>query len=245
MNILGFQLMKFQSLLLAGGIAMVAAAAPAHAVMATQTVGPVSFSTSGTAASTSTTPTSFPGFNTSLGTLTGVKITNAAGNAFVGTFSGNGAIGNLFGSTVRTYTLTAFPTFSFSNSSSVAGTPAPVTISPNSLPPNALTALSGNYSGTTTSVSTNTPILKSYFSGTPAISSYVTNYTFTSSPTGGLSTVEPEGATWATFSGNIWLTYEYDAAPAAQTPGPLPLLGAGAAFMFSRKLRRRIQSSAA
>ena len=235
--------MKFQPILLAGGIAMVAAAAPAHAVLATQTVGPVSFSTSGTAAST--TPISFLGFNSSLGSLSGVKITNAAGNAFVGTFSGNGAIGNLFGSTVRTYTLTAFPTFSFSNSSNAAGTPAPVTISPNSVPPNTLTALSGSYSGTTTSIATNTAILRSYFSGAPAISSYVTSYTFASSPTGGSSTLEPEGATWATFSGNIWLTYEYGAAPAAQTPGPLPLLGAGAAFMFSRKLRRRIQSSAA
>lgn len=30
-----------------------------------------------------------------------------------------------------------------------------------------------------------------------------------------------------------------------QTPGPLPLLGAGAAFGFSRKLRCRIRSSRA
>ena len=30
-----------------------------------------------------------------------------------------------------------------------------------------------------------------------------------------------------------------------QTPGPLPLLGAGAAFGFSRKLRGRIKASSA
>jgi hypothetical protein len=236
--------MKLKTFLHVGIITVVACAAPAHAVLATQTVGPVSFSTSGTAISTSTTPSSFPGFNTSLGTLSGVKVTNAAGNAFTGTFSGNGAIGNIFGSTTRVYTLTAFPAFSFSNSSSISGTPAPVTISPNSIPPNTLTTLSGNYSGTTTSITTNTPVLKSYFSGSPAISSYLTSYSFSSVPSGGASTVEPEGVTWATFSGNIWLTYEYEAAPTIETPSPLPLLGAGAAFMFSRKLRRRIQSSA-
>jgi len=236
--------MKLKSLLVIGGISVVAAAAPAHAVMATQTVGPVSFSTSGSTASTSTSPSSFPGFNTSLGTLTWVKISNGAGNSFSGTFSGNAAIGNLFGSTARTYTLTAAPTFTFSNASVISGTPSSVTLNPNTIPPNAPTALSGNYSGSTSAIATNTNLLKTYFSGAPAISSYLTSYNFTSVPSGGGFTADPEGITPAIFSGSIWLTYEYEPAPTSQTPGPLPLLGAGSAFVFSRKLRRRIQSTA-
>jgi hypothetical protein len=34
-----------------------------------------------------------------------------------------------------------------------------------------------------------------------------------------------------------------DATPTTPTPGPVPLLGAAAAFGFSRKLRNRIQKS--
>jgi hypothetical protein len=46
--------------------------------------------------------------------------------------------------------------------------------------------------------------------------------------------------------GNAWIsvTYDYTLNPSAQIPGPLPIVGAGMAFGFSRKLRRRIQSSA-
>lgn len=50
------------------------------------------------------------------------------------------------------------------------------------------------------------------------------------------------------FSPRVWngtLEYEIVSAsgPAASVPGPLPLFGVGAAFIFSRKLRKRIKSS--
>ncbi len=45
---------------------------------------------------------------------------------------------------------------------------------------------------------------------------------------------QPFGASFGNYSGA--LTY-------AHVPGPLPVLGAGVAFGYSRKLRRRIKSS--
>jgi hypothetical protein len=45
------------------------------------------------------------------------------------------------------------------------------------------------------------------------------------------------------LSGYIALIYDYDP-PASAVPGPLPLLGAAAAFGWSRKIRRRISSQA-
>jgi len=39
----------------------------------------------------------------------------------------------------------------------------------------------------------------------------------------------------------VWAQATLYTPPAASVPGPLPLLGAGAAFGFSRKLRKRIQ----
>ena len=50
------------------------------------------------------------------------------------------------------------------------------------------------------------------------------------------------------YSPRVWngtLEYEIVSAsgPAASVPGPLPLFGVGAAFIFSRKLRKRIKSS--
>ena len=41
----------------------------------------------------------------------------------------------------------------------------------------------------------------------------------------------------------VWAQATLYTAPAAPAPGPLPLFGAGAAFGFSRRLRKRIQGS--
>jgi len=43
----------------------------------------------------------------------------------------------------------------------------------------------------------------------------------------------------ASFTTTASVTYDYVAAPSASVPGPLPLLGAGAAWGWSRRLRRR------
>lgn len=235
--------MKLQHLFLAGGAVAIAAASPAHAILATQTVGPVSFSVTGTALSTSTTPVSFTGFNTGLGTLTGVRLSNSTGGNFTGNFGGTIQIGQ-FDAATRNYAVTAAPFFNFSNSPSSAftGSTVNVPIAPNQLSAAGLgsATASGTYGGSTSALATNTNALRSYFAGTPTISSYGVSWVTTADP-GGLF-----GTNALTFQGtSLYLTYEYDdgTLPAA-TPGPLPLLGAGAAFGFSRKLRRRIQSTA-
>jgi len=242
--------MKLHHLFLASGAVAIAAASPAHAILATQTVGPVTFSTSGTATSTSTTPISFIGFNTALGTLTGVRLSNSTGGGFTGSFSQNASLAKLSGA-ARTFTLTASPTFTFSNGSNFNGTASSVTLATNTVSgpgtQGVITTVSGSYGGSTSSLATNTDLLKSYLSGSPTISNYLTAYTFVSTPAGGLGSVDldSEDGTSAVFSGSLWLTYEYDDGTLpAGTPSPLPLLGAGAAFGFSRKLRRRIQSTA-
>ena len=48
----------------------------------------------------------------------------------------------------------------------------------------------------------------------------------------------------ATLSGFIALIYDYDPPAASNVPGPLSILGATAAFGWSRKLRQRISSQA-
>ena len=54
----------------------------------------------------------------------------------------------------------------------------------------------------------------------------------------GFTTTGPIG-TW-TLSGTSESIQVILGAPTADTPGPLPLLGAGAAFGWSRRLRKRI-----
>ena len=234
--------MRSQLLLLASGIAVAVAASPAHAIMRTHTVGPVSFSVTGTAKSTSTTPVSFAGFNTSLGTLTGVRLSNSTGGSFTGAFGGTLQIGQ-FDPTTRNYAVTAKPSFTFSNFSAFNGSTVNVPITPNQLSAFGLVSAtaSGTYGGTTSSLAANTVALRNYFAGTPTINSYDVSWVTTGDPGAFF------GQNALTFSGSsLYLTYEYDDGqpPAATSvPSPLPLLGAGAAFGFSRKLRRRIKSS--
>ena len=43
---------------------------------------------------------------------------------------------------------------------------------------------------------------------------------------------------------SLGTTYSITPGPASEVPGPLPILGAGAAFGFSRRLRHRIKVAA-
>jgi hypothetical protein len=243
-------------LVIAAGMLAASTVSPAHAIIQTQTVGPASFSTSGTTVSTSTVPISFAGFNTALGTLSSVRLTNGTGGNIAGTFGGDVSLAKISGP-ARTFTASAFPTFIFSNLSSFSGSGSSVTLGgpggqldgtyivSGTGTQGAIATAGGSYSGTTSALATNSIALRNYFSGTPTINSYFTNWTIASTPAGGLSTVDllPEDGTSATLSGQLYLTYEYDDG-VNPVPGPLPVLGAGAAFGFSRKLRQRIRSSA-
>jgi hypothetical protein len=224
-------------------------AAPAHAVLAYQTVGPVSWSITGATPSTSTTPTAFAGFNTVLGTLSGVKLTDASGNNITGAFGGSVPIGQ-FDSVSRTYNAKLMSlgfTFSDSGSSTISyiGN-APVTLTPNTLSAPSfgpITAIgSGSFSGSTTSITTNTPALRSYFSATPTISNITGSWDFSTNPVNG-AFLTPNSLTLSSTA--LYLTYEYDDGKLpAGAPSPLPILGASIAFRFSRKLRQRIASAA-
>jgi hypothetical protein len=111
----------------------------------------------------------------------------------------------------------------------LTGSSSQVTTTPSNLTPGffGTVSLSGPYSGTFTAVTTNTSALQNYFASAPVINSYGVAYSV--SPTGLVG-----GAAGNTnFSGKISLEYQY-------VPGPLPILGATAAFGWSRRLRRRI-----
>ncbi|MEI6029985.1 MAG: choice-of-anchor E domain-containing protein [Synechococcaceae cyanobacterium ELA739] len=229
-------------LLLAAGAAVVTMASPAQAVTATQTVGPQSFTTTGGTPATG--PFTFAGFNTALGTLTKVNITNAAGSNFTGTFGGTIQLLCNDNPANCSFSSSALPTFTFTNSSISTGTLQPVTLTPN--PVTTFSAVvnaagSGTYSSSTTDIATGTNVLRAYFAGTPTLNNISTN--IFSTPTSGNGFI---GNSALTLSGNVYLTYTYEIPPApGAVPGPIPILGAGAAFGFSRKLRKRIRSTAA
>jgi hypothetical protein len=110
----------------------------------------------------------------------------------------------------------------------LAGNPVATAFVPVVLP------ASGSYSGTFNSI---TPTgIESYFAGAPTINVYGANFVANPPTGGGIF------GNNLTLKGPVYLTYEYETG--TSVPGPLPIVGAGLAFGVSRKLRRRIQSSA-
>ena len=80
-------------------------------------------------------------------------------------------------------------------------------------------------------------IAPGYINGTPIISSA----TFNGQSLAGLGFNTPGVVgTWSLDTTNDTINVVIGPPPAAAVPGPLPLLGAGAAFGFSRRLRRRV-----
>ena len=237
--LIGSMLTRHTLLLLAAGAAMATIAAPAHAITQTQTVGPQSFSVTGTTPSTA--PIVFTGFNSTLGTLTAVKLSNSAGgNGYTATFSGTIGLGQ-FDTVTRTYTAAGTPGFIFSNGSALSGSTGSVILTPPQVSTVGLTpsTASGTYTNTSSSsIAVNTPTLQAYFTGSPTINFYSAVWTLTAPDGGGFF-----NNALTMNSSQLYLTYEYDDG-VNPVPGPLPVLGAGAAFGFSRKLRKRIRSSA-
>ncbi len=227
-------------LLLFAGVAAAAFSAPAHAVLQTQTVGPVSFSTSGTATKTNQNLAFNPFTAAAPSTLTSVRI----GTETAASFSGN--VGLVPGFTTEAfYTASGTPTFTFGNGTVITATSSTIKLQPDKTETaNIVSEASGSFTGTPIPTSTSNNLIRSYFStASPTITSYVTAYSFISTPGSATTADLPAGVGTSTiFSGQLYLTYEYEDGKAPPVPGPLPILGAGTAFGFSRKLRKRIRS---
>jgi hypothetical protein len=229
--------------------------APAHA-LSIQSVNAGSFQTLGSATSSSL---SFAPFSAGPASwLTGVRL-----RIVNGTFSQNVQLSKTnAGSSGRQISLNAQPTFLFGTSpSTTSGTFAQgFTTTPNTVTgsgaQSVIATASGAWTNTFSSMSTNTNALRTYFSGSPSISSYSTAYTLAScintstSATAGncLFSVDDDPTESfmdsTKFAGTLYVDYEY-VVPPATTPGPLPILGAGVAFGASRKLRRRMNVTSA
>jgi hypothetical protein len=227
--------MKPFHLLALGGITSILAVAPAHAVIQYQVVGPVNFSTPPNM------PTSivFPGFDAAAASqLLMVSLTGPTANSAPMLNFGGNIEGGQFTTAPSTYSATSSPLFQFNNTSGSAfsGSPSNITLTGNPVTTVGLTTLpaSGMYSGSFNMI---TPTgIESYFAGSPTINVFNGNFMPSVAGGGGIF------GNSLTVSGPLYLTYKYDDGlnPA---PGPLPIVGAGLAFGFSRKLRRRIQSS--
>lgn len=227
-------------LVIAAGILAASTVSPARAVILTQDTTPVPFNISGsqTAINPNTTPLNFNPFTASAPTtLTAVQVKFVVDPVFGGTVQ----LANGSTSPASFTTSTASPSFTFSTTPSLSttGSASLLTLNPSSFtgPAFVTATVSGPYLGTTSPLAAATPSLQAYFASAPAINSYYANWSIVGIPTGGATDLNS-----ATFSGQIYLSYQYTSPD--PVPGPLPILGAGAAFGFSRKLRQRIRSSA-
>jgi len=109
--------------------------------------------------------------------------------------------------------------------------------------------LNGVYSGQGSSFGLSGAALSQFQTGSTVstVNSSLNNYlvAFTGQTTNGDTSFNYNGASInpkAFMSGFVALTYEYDV-PAATVPSPLPLVGAAAAFGWSRRMRKRITSA--
>jgi len=238
--------MKFASASVLGiSLGLLGSIAPSHVLAATQDVGPFSFNTIGQNLNTSAIPIS--PFTGDPSKLTAVRLFFKDPKPV---FAGAAGLNCGFGCSSTIFTANGTPTFNFSaGSGSVTTNNAGlVTLTPNTTSVTTIAASSGSFNGAAiggipTSASTT---LQAYFSGSPSgspqISSVQTLYSAITMPPGasivwdGLAGVFPP----TTLAGQFYIEYEYTSA----VPGPLPILGAGAAFAYSRQIRKRIKQSA-
>lgn len=229
--------LKLQHLLLLGGIATIAAATPAQAVVQYQTVGPVSFtfthpSTNNPASIAFAPFSAAPAAQLQMVSLTGPTFNSAPMLNYGGTITGG-----QFTADPVTYSATSSPLFKFSNSQAFSGSASNVPLAGNPVTSAGLTALaaSGSYSGSFNMIDMPD---KPYFAGTPTVNVYSANFNTAATTGGGIF-----GNVLTLSSTQLYLTYKYDDGVTG-VPAPLPIVGASVAFGFARKLRRRIQSSA-
>jgi hypothetical protein len=234
--------MKFaQASVLGFSLSLLASMAPSQASAAVQTVGAYNFNTSGQTLNTSAI-TIAPFTAGAPNTLTAVKLFFKSPKP---TFGGQAGLNCGFGCTNTQFTANGTPTFNFSAGAGSLTTDNQglVTLTPNQASTSTIATSSGTFNGNVVSgIATNNPTLKTYFSGTPTISSYQTLYSAITMPPGASIVWDGNASPFfgpTTLGGDFYIQYEYTSA----VPGPLPILGAGAAFAYSRQIRKRIKQS--
>ena len=237
--------MKFASASVLGiGLGLLGSIDPSHVLAATQDVGPFSFNTIGQNVNTFAIPIS-PFTAAAPNKLTAVRLLFKDPKPV---FDGEAGLNCGFGCNGTVFTASGTPTFNFSaGSGSVTTNNAGlVTLAPNTTSVTTVATSSGSFNGAAvgglpTSAS---PTLQAYFSGSPLISSVQTLYSAQTLPPG--ASVVWDGVAGlfgpTTLAGQFYIEYEYTGDTAV--PGPLPILGAGAAFAYSRQIRKRIKQSA-
>ena len=238
--------MKFAHTSLLGiSLALLGGLAPSQAVAATQTVGGYSFKTIGQTAVTSPAISIAPFTAGAPSTLMAVRLYFQPSSK--PTFGGQAGLNCGFGCSSTVFTANGTPTFNFSggNGSVTTDNLGLVTLDPNTTSVTAIADSKGSFNGSPLGgipTSGNAP-LQTYFSGSPSISSYQTLYSAQTLPPG--ASIVWDGLVGqfdpTTLEGEFSIEYEYTGG--TSVPGPLPILGAGAAFAYSRQIRKRIKQS--
>ena len=235
-------------------VAGILAIPSAKALTDTQSTSGTAFSVSGTSSAASFPATlSFARFDPSsvAAPRTNIRLTGYTYEITLGSIGGN-LTANVDGTAPSPITVGANGTFNIKPLTPLSGSdvtigPFPATFSGTNPVPNTgtntLLTASGSATGTSNpfSLITNDPNFVSPPSTLASASSYFTSWTITPSDPKLLT----NNGSALTVNGTIrvnWI-YDYDLPPSAATPGPLPLLGAGAAFGWSRRLRKRISAT--
>jgi hypothetical protein len=210
----------------------------ASALISYQAAGsPVSFSRSGNGTTTFTPPISFPGFNPAAVPVNHINPTLFGFRYFINNVMLGGAV-RLGSDPASSFTANPSVTLSL-DSISPGGAPVAFSIAANTITGNATpTLVPFPISNTATSsvspdIALPPPLNNFITPNTVSTDFFTTAWSLTSTPD------LDNGFSLATISGQFGLEYVY-----TYVPGPLPILGAGAAFGWTRRLRRRISKSA-
>jgi len=165
-------------------------------------------------------------------------------------FSKDFTVGNFTGSSIALTNISATPSFEGLGTLTgpVSTMPGNATFSgaTNPVAPTSFSqfTLGGSAAGYSTWQSLGTPNSQYIGPGTVDSNSYYASWSIVPSGTGLIGGPSAAPNT-AQIAGTIKVEYRYsyDLIPSTETPGPLPLLGAGAAFGFSRRLRKRISAT--
>jgi hypothetical protein len=223
------------------GIGLTVAERPAHAFFTQTVAAPVTFTTTGNGV-LNTTSFQFPPFtNAPAATLVAARLKFLTAPTITGTASAGFFVApstGFFSGTVKaqpTVNFTSIPIPPFSAAFPATNVDV-ATIDPFSCTAgdvcfgtsSSFTPYSGSFPPIGAGLD---PVFQNYIAAGPFVDSFKTSYSFVGS--------NPDlafGTSSMKFQGQLLLEYTY-------VPGPLPILGAGASIIWSRRLKNRIRSA--